>query len=173
MKLLESRPMSKITVKDIVDDCGVNRNTFYYHFRDIPAMVEYIIKDESTKIYNQYKDVEYMEDCVCALIDYAVKNKKAVLNLFKSGNKDIYETYMWKNCDYLVRSFFSGTLEGMDMSEKDSELIIKYCKCGLFGQMMDWINSNMEYDMKAEFKRYCLLWPEVSNEVLKRYSVEK
>ena len=31
-ELLDEKPMSKITVKDIVERCGVNRNTFYYHF---------------------------------------------------------------------------------------------------------------------------------------------
>ena len=31
-ELLEEKSMAKITVKDIVERCGVNRNTFYYHF---------------------------------------------------------------------------------------------------------------------------------------------
>ncbi len=43
-ELLDEKPMSKITVKDIVERCGVNRNTFYYHFRDIPDVVEFILK---------------------------------------------------------------------------------------------------------------------------------
>jgi len=37
LKLLNQRPLREITVKDIVQDCGVNRNSFYYHFQDIPA----------------------------------------------------------------------------------------------------------------------------------------
>ena len=37
IRLLNEKPLDKITVKDIVDDCGVNRNTFYYHFQDIYA----------------------------------------------------------------------------------------------------------------------------------------
>lgn len=32
-KLLNEKPLSKITVKDIVEECGINRNSFYYHFR--------------------------------------------------------------------------------------------------------------------------------------------
>lgn len=31
-KLLNERPVNKITVKDIVEDCDINRNSFYYHF---------------------------------------------------------------------------------------------------------------------------------------------
>ena len=36
LKLLNDRPLNQVTVKAIVEDCGINRNTFYYHFTDIP-----------------------------------------------------------------------------------------------------------------------------------------
>ena len=29
IKLLNERPLDKITIKDIVEECGINRNTFY------------------------------------------------------------------------------------------------------------------------------------------------
>ena len=38
-QLLEEKPYNKITVQDIVDRCDVNRNTFYYHFQDIPTLL--------------------------------------------------------------------------------------------------------------------------------------
>ena len=40
IKLLSERPLSQIKVKDIVADCGVNRNTFYYYFHDIPSLID-------------------------------------------------------------------------------------------------------------------------------------
>ena len=40
VKLLNERPLNKITIKDIVEECGINRNTFYYHFRDVPDLIE-------------------------------------------------------------------------------------------------------------------------------------
>jgi len=45
IKLLNEKPLSQITVKDIVEECGVNRNSFYYHFQDIPALVEEIVTE--------------------------------------------------------------------------------------------------------------------------------
>ena len=50
MKLLNEQPLSKISVRDIVEDCGINRNSFYYHFQDIPSLIEEIIKEEADKI---------------------------------------------------------------------------------------------------------------------------
>ena len=43
MKLINQVPFDKITVKDIVEDCGVNRNTFYYHYSDIYALLDEIL----------------------------------------------------------------------------------------------------------------------------------
>ena len=45
LKLLEQRPLTRITVRDITDDCGINRNSFYYHFHDIPQLMEKIALD--------------------------------------------------------------------------------------------------------------------------------
>ncbi|MCD8014268.1 MAG: TetR/AcrR family transcriptional regulator [Lachnospiraceae bacterium] len=50
MELLNERPFTKITVKDIVERCGINRNTFYYHFRDITDVMEYAFKRELDRI---------------------------------------------------------------------------------------------------------------------------
>lgn len=45
LRLIAKRPPDKITVRDIVDDCGVNRNTFYYYFQDIYAVLEEVYED--------------------------------------------------------------------------------------------------------------------------------
>lgn len=39
-KLLLEKPLDKITINDITTDCGINRMTFYYHFKDIYDLVE-------------------------------------------------------------------------------------------------------------------------------------
>ena len=50
LKLLDQRPLAQITVKDVVTDCGVNRNTFYYYFQDIPELLEDIVKNDAERI---------------------------------------------------------------------------------------------------------------------------
>lgn len=49
--LLEEKPYNKITVKDIVERCQINRNTFYYHFHDIPELLETTIKNDGVFLY--------------------------------------------------------------------------------------------------------------------------
>ena len=50
IKLLNERPLNQITVKDIVEDCGINRNSFYYHFADLPALLEEVIMEQADNL---------------------------------------------------------------------------------------------------------------------------
>ena len=47
--LLQERPIEKITIKDITDRCGINRQTFYYHFSDIYDLMEWTMDKELRK----------------------------------------------------------------------------------------------------------------------------
>ena len=40
LKLAARRQLARITVKDVVDACRINRNTFYYYFKDIYNVAE-------------------------------------------------------------------------------------------------------------------------------------
>ena len=61
VELLGEKPLSRITVKDIVERCGINRNSFYYHFRDIPSLIEEIVTEEAEELF-----------IMCRLIVFAV-----------------------------------------------------------------------------------------------------
>ena len=50
IKLLDERPLNQITVKDIVEDCGINRNSFYYHYADLPALLEEVVAEDLKEI---------------------------------------------------------------------------------------------------------------------------
>ena len=46
-KMLLKKPVTKITISDITEDCGVNRATFYYHFKDIYDLIEWSCEEGS------------------------------------------------------------------------------------------------------------------------------
>ena len=62
--LLLKKPLTKITIGDITEDCGINRNSFYYHYTDIPALAEEIVKDEAARIVQEYPTVDSLEQCL-------------------------------------------------------------------------------------------------------------
>ena len=77
-KLLNEKPINKITIKDIVEDCGINRNSFYYHFQDLPAVIEKIITEEVDSIIEQYPNIDSIDQCLNVAVSFAVKNRKSL-----------------------------------------------------------------------------------------------
>ena len=63
LKLLNQRPLNQITVKDIVEDCGINRNSFYYHFEDLPALVEEIVDEQVLALIKNHPTISSVEEC--------------------------------------------------------------------------------------------------------------
>ena len=83
-ELLTERPLSKITVKDIVDRCGINRNTFYYHFEGIPSLIEQTVKYMSDQIIQTHSKFGSPIDCIAPFVPYCTDNKKAILHIYRS-----------------------------------------------------------------------------------------
>ena len=81
-QLLEERPYTKITVRDIVERCQVNRNTFYYHFHDIPELLETTIKSDVDQIIQTNGHFGSPTDCLIPIVERCLKRKKAMLHIF-------------------------------------------------------------------------------------------
>ena len=69
-ELLLEKPYNKITVNDISERCGINRQTFYYHFLDIPNMVEWICNDDVSKVINFDITYENWQESFCLSLNY-------------------------------------------------------------------------------------------------------
>lgn len=157
LQLLEERPLSKITVKDIVDLCGVNRNTFYYHFEDIPALIEEISKEELNLLVQKHARVDSMEDCLMIAVDFILKKRRAVLHLYNSNNRDLYERELMNICQYVVATYLDSMLAGKACDARDREILIRSYRCWCFGLLMDWISNGLNEDIKPTLHRLCKL----------------
>ena len=157
IKLLNERPLSQITVRDIVDACGVNRNTFYYYFQDIPQLVETIINEDADRVIQEHPSIKSVEDCLNAAIRFALENRKAVLHIYHSINRDIYEQYQWRVCEHAVTTYVDGILAGRTVAEPDRKLMIDYLKCMCFGFVVGWLETGMQEGIQSRFRRICEL----------------
>ena len=84
VKLLNEKPLSQITIRDIVDDCGVNRNTFYYYYQDLPQLVESIVDEDAERMIREHPDVDLY---IGALDDHLNEHKYIVPGLGDAGDR--------------------------------------------------------------------------------------
>ena len=168
LKLLDVRPLNQITVKDIVEACGINRNSFYYHFEDLPSLLEEILKDEADRIINEHASVSSLEDCLCVAIDFALKHKRAVMHTYGATNRALYEQYLDRVSQYVVSEYVNMKFKEIPADPADKELLIHFFKCILIGGALDWIADGMRYDIRQHVRRLCLLFDGTVEEALHR-----
>ena len=167
-QLLEEKPYRCITVRDIVERCGVNRNTFYRHYQDIPSLLGEIIQDEVDMLIEQYPTISSLDECVQVAFRFARENRKAVQHIFNSANRDIYESYYMKQCEYIVRTYLDTVFGKDTVSEADRAIAIRFLKCELFGLSLDWIASGMPEDALDSIRRVLELCRGMSEQVISR-----
>ena len=130
MALLEERPLNEITVKLIVERCGINRKTFYNHYRDIPDLMEKILTDEVDAIVARYTQVDSIEECLGHAIEFALQHKRAALHIYRSVGRDVYVESTLKLCDYLVRTYLAKVDGAAEMDAEIRAIIDEaYEKC--------------------------------------------
>ena len=123
---MNEKPLSKITVKDIVERCGVNRNTFYYHFRDIPDAVEAMVREELNDILKDQKAPESVSDCMEILVNAVQKNKKAMIHLYRSIQRDVFADYLDHAAERVVEELINRAVGDFEMDQEDRHLISRY-----------------------------------------------
>lgn len=73
--LLERKPLAKITVSDIIRECGLNRKTFYYHFQDIHDLLKWMLNQEAIERIKSFSAAMEFEEGMLFLLKYIEENK--------------------------------------------------------------------------------------------------
>lgn len=168
IRLLNRTPLNKITVRSIVEECGINRNSFYYHFQDIPSLLEEIVCDRIDRIIAEYPTINSLDECAELAFKFALENKKAVLNIYDSVNRGIYEQYLMRLCEYVVTTYLDTVFGKDSVNAYDRSIAIRFLKCELFGLSFDWIASGMKKDVIDEIRHVNSLCRGFSEEVMRR-----
>lgn len=165
-QLLEEKPYSKITVKNIVDCCQINRNTFYYHFHDIPELVEDTIKNDANEIIRTYSRFGSPLECLTPLAEHCKQKKKALLHIYHSAQREVFLNQLERICLYVVTQYVDNVTKDMSLSEEDRNLMLRFYKCLLVGIFLDWLGENMNYDIEKDFKRLTELFGDAGMQAL-------
>ena len=156
IKLLNEKPLSQISVRMVVEDCGINRNSFYYHYQDMLALIEEIVHDQVSELIAAYPTVESLDECVTYLFVY------------NSVNRDLYERSLMNICDYVVVSYLRTAFAGVTISESDLQTVVHFFKCEIFGLSFAWIMNGMKEDAVEEIHRITKVCRGLSDDLIRR-----
>ena len=143
---MNEKSLSQITIRDIVDDCGVNRNTFYYYYVDIFALVEDILQLEAEDFQAKMHRYDSWQEAFRDATAFAAENKRAVYHLYNSGNQETLRRYYHNVILAAITSYIRDQAEGLNADEEDIRVLAEFYSAALAGLTVLWLQSGMKYD---------------------------
>ncbi len=141
--LVSERPMDKIKIQDIVDHCGVNRNTFYYHFADIYSLLEYLFEDEAKKTINYIDSGASFKECFRHSISFIIQHRIAVIHIANSINRELLENYFCQSFYHMLKEYLTQNFQVDKINPEDFEFLISFYEHAFVGMTMDWITNGI------------------------------
>ena len=147
MKLLARRTLDKITIQDIVDDCGYSRQTFYYHFHDIYDLIDWIFAAQTQELIEKCRACGSLDVGVEAVIAYMRENRRLILNVLRSVNGEKLLDNLYGSAQSIVLSALENHPGVQELSAEYRELVAEGFKYALAGLLIDWMRAGIPEDL--------------------------
>ena len=151
--LLLQKPLHKITISDIADDCGINRMTFYYHFKDIYDLVDWILVEDASKILEGRQSFETWDEAYLDILHQLQENKTLVLNVYRSVGREQVEQYLYRLLDTILKDFADRECHDITVQDDDKQFVVDFYKYALVGVVLEWIRRDMKTDPAVMVER--------------------
>lgn len=145
-QLMAERTLDKISVKEIVTRCGVNRQTFYYHFKDIYDLLDWMFINEGQEFARSYPDTKTNDDGESAIRNmctYLKDNKQMVINIYHSLGRELLNRYLCREMAKLLHITLSYRAQVIGATEHDLAYLIAFYKHAFVGSILDWVQDEL------------------------------
>ena len=147
--MMLKKPLDKITIRDITEDCGISRMAFYYHFKDIYDLVEWACIEDASRALQGKKTYNTWQEGLLQIFEAVLDNKPFILNAYRCISREQMERFLYQLTYGLIRGVVEEQSQETAVSEEDKAFIAEFYKYSFVGVMLDWIRQGMTADPRA------------------------
>jgi len=154
-RLMESKPINRITIRELVESCGVNRKTFYYHFEDIYALLKWTLEQEALLLFDKYDLVHDNSKALEFVLDYVGENLAMLQNIVRSIGRSELGRFFFKDIYQPVYKLVCEVeqLRGLNVEEGYKAFLSKFLTEAVAGILLDCIERDA-LDDRRRLARY-------------------
>jgi len=143
-KLMKTIPLDKISIHEIVDNCGINRQTFYYHFKDKFDLVNWIYYTEAIESIADCRNYAHWTDGMYKTLVYFMENKSFYINALNTSGQNTFYGYLFKETYELIMGVVNDISLNLQVSSADKDFIAEFYTHAFVGLTLQWIKNSMK-----------------------------
>lgn len=137
-EMAQKRAIDKITVKDLVERCGISRQTFYYHFQDLLDVMEWSLRQVMEEALQKCLRAKTVEESIQAFIQVSMEYEGFIIRLLSS---DQHRTRMEQIFVDVMRSGIRKMMytrqPDLSISHQDLEVTLNFYAYGVAGVLLE------------------------------------
>lgn len=138
LRLAESKAIDKITVKDVADACGCTRQTFYYHFEDIVALIAYVLKDQENLLIEEIRSADTLKDGLRILVSFSRSRQTLIQRIMDSQKIERSERLLLTAARSCMEKLVLSKNPFLQMSHVDLETALTFYTYAIFGVLSEY-----------------------------------
>ena len=149
--MMKKKPLTKITVRELVEDCGVNRKTFYYHFEDIFSLLKWTLEQEAICMFGKYDLVSQRREAVDFALDYIEANHVILHNIVHSIGRSELSRYFYNDINEPVCRLIDEAAKrhGLNVEESYKAFLGRFLTEAIAGILLDCIEKDALSDRES------------------------
>jgi len=152
-KYLLKKPLDKITIHELTDECGISRMAFYYHFKDIYDLAQWACLEDAKRVLNGKKTKDTWQEGLLDIFAAIYDNKPFIMNAYHAINREQLEAFLYQRTYELLYDVVKSEVKGHQVTENDQKFIAQFYKYSFVGLVLEWINQGMTQDYRPIAKK--------------------
>ena len=168
---MEKKPFSKITVTEIITDCGVNRKTFYYHFQDIYALLKWMLKQDAIEVIKSFDIAADFDEAILFVMNYVEDNNHLISCAYDAIGHDVVKSFFYSDFIDMMNRYIESKEKklGIHLEDKYRDFVSKFYTEALSGMLMDWIRDRDTVDKDTVIAYITKTFSTSLNGIIKTY----
>ncbi len=140
--LAKTKNLEKITIKDITDNCGAGRQTFYHYFQDKEELIGYVYTSAANECLQLFEKNYTYKECIKLILDACAEKRFFYIKAYRIlGQNSLMEIIFEHAIEYYLNLVKKKS--GQTMLDNRTETSIRFNCYGALYCVEDWLKQGM------------------------------
>ena len=141
--MMRTKPFDKISVADITKSCGLNRQTFYYHFQDKFDLVNWIYYNELIMRVAEGLSYENWNTRIAEILEFMREDRSFYQTTLRQSGNNGFQEYLFRVVRELLVDIIRRMAGELPVETVNLNFLAEFFTYGIVGMIVQWAQKGM------------------------------